>query len=237
VARPQKNNATYFTHDSDMRNDLKVKALRKNFGLKGYAIWNMFLEVMCSSHNFVLKKNQLKLMAMDFDVDLKELEEIIAFCIDKDLCLLVEKDEGYTSPSMLDRMQSLVNKRNQTRKAALKRWDSETQASCLKLATMLSDLIKKNNSKCTMKESQVQNWMNDIRLIHEQDKQSYRDIELLLRYSQNHSFWKTVILSGGSLRRNWNRLSIQILTDKNQGFNFSEECSEFKGVSQNVKME
>ena len=44
MARPKKNNADYFPHDADMRNDPKIRALRRKFGLKGYAIWNMFLE-------------------------------------------------------------------------------------------------------------------------------------------------------------------------------------------------
>ena len=37
MARPKKLNAEFFSHDVDMRNDLKVKALRKRFGHKGYS--------------------------------------------------------------------------------------------------------------------------------------------------------------------------------------------------------
>ena len=44
MARPKKNNAEYFTHDADMRNDVKIKALRRNFPTQGmpYGItcWN-----------------------------------------------------------------------------------------------------------------------------------------------------------------------------------------------------
>lgn len=38
MARPNKNNAEYFSHDADMRNDVKVKALRRRFSHTGYAV-------------------------------------------------------------------------------------------------------------------------------------------------------------------------------------------------------
>jgi hypothetical protein len=34
MARPLKNNADYFPHDNDMRNDEKILALRRKFGLE-----------------------------------------------------------------------------------------------------------------------------------------------------------------------------------------------------------
>lgn len=38
MARPKKNNAEYYTHDADMRNDMKIKALRRKFSHTGYAV-------------------------------------------------------------------------------------------------------------------------------------------------------------------------------------------------------
>ena len=32
MARPAKLNADYFSHDVDMRNDIRIKGLRRNFG-------------------------------------------------------------------------------------------------------------------------------------------------------------------------------------------------------------
>ena len=52
MARPKKNNAEYFTHDADMRNDVKIKALRRKFSHTGYAVWNYLLETLTDSDFF-----------------------------------------------------------------------------------------------------------------------------------------------------------------------------------------
>ena len=58
MARPKKNNADYFSHDADMRNHRKMKAIRAKFGLEGYAIWNMVLEVLSNAELFIVCHNQ-----------------------------------------------------------------------------------------------------------------------------------------------------------------------------------
>jgi len=71
MARPRKNSAEYFSHDSNMRNHRRIKALRNKFGLKGYAIWCMLLEAMASENGFSVKddKIELELLAGDFGVE------------------------------------------------------------------------------------------------------------------------------------------------------------------------
>lgn len=46
MARPIKNNADYFSHDIGMRNDMKIKALRRKYGLVGYASYVMLIEII-----------------------------------------------------------------------------------------------------------------------------------------------------------------------------------------------
>ena len=60
MARPIKNNADYFTHDSQMRNHRKIKALRYKFGLIGYAVYNMLLEVLTNAENFKFEWDELE---------------------------------------------------------------------------------------------------------------------------------------------------------------------------------
>lgn len=67
MARPIKDNADYFTHDADMRDDPKIKALRRKFKAEGYGIWNMLLEAITDSDNFRLKID-LEIMAGDFEM-------------------------------------------------------------------------------------------------------------------------------------------------------------------------
>lgn len=83
----QKNNdnggADYFSHDIDMRNDIKVKALRRKFSHTGYAVWCFMLEYLTDCTNFEFDYNEVsqELLASDFDVAVAELREIIDYSV------------------------------------------------------------------------------------------------------------------------------------------------------------
>ena len=78
-----KNNADYFSHDADMRNDVKIKALRRKFSHVGYAVWCYLLEVLTDSDFFEIEYNELntELLSADFDISTNEFKEIIDYCI------------------------------------------------------------------------------------------------------------------------------------------------------------
>ena len=75
MARPKKNNATYFPHDADMRNDPKIKAVRLRFGNDGYAVWCYLLESLTHASDFKIECDELnmELMAADFGVSTVEM--------------------------------------------------------------------------------------------------------------------------------------------------------------------
>lgn len=83
----QKNNdnggADYFSHDIDMRNDIKVKALRRKFSHTGYTVWCFMLEYLTDCTNFEFDYNEVsqELLASDFDVPVAELREIIDYSV------------------------------------------------------------------------------------------------------------------------------------------------------------
>ena len=81
MARPQKNNADYFSHDNDMRNDEKIKAIRNKFKSDWYSCWNMLLEKLCKADNFRLEYSELniELWWWDFDIDSEKVKEIIDY--------------------------------------------------------------------------------------------------------------------------------------------------------------
>jgi hypothetical protein len=83
MARPTKHNADYFSHDVTMRDDPKIKALRRKYSHKGYSVWNMLLELLTSIEYFEYEWNDLsiELLAPDFDIDADELDEIVSYCI------------------------------------------------------------------------------------------------------------------------------------------------------------
>jgi hypothetical protein len=92
MARPVKNNAEYFSHDADMRNDVKMKALRKKFGAAGYGVWNMLIEYLTDQDFFTFKVDELtiELMSGDFDAEPDFIKSVIDYCVKLNLL----QDEG-----------------------------------------------------------------------------------------------------------------------------------------------
>jgi hypothetical protein len=90
MARPKKHNAEYFSHDNSMRNDLKIKALRRKYSHKGYSIFNMMLELLTENDYFEIEWSEIniELLTPDFDIDADELKEVINYCIKLDLLQL-----------------------------------------------------------------------------------------------------------------------------------------------------
>ena len=83
MARPKKNNLEYFSHDKDMRNDLKIKALRRKYSHKGYSIYVMMLEHIsnCDYLQYEWSELNIELLTPDFDIDATDLIEIIDYCV------------------------------------------------------------------------------------------------------------------------------------------------------------
>ena len=94
MARPTKQNAEYFSHDCDMRNDVKIKALRRKYKHLGYSIFIITLELLGDSDYFQMKWNDesIELLTPEYDCDSDELKEIINYCIQLNLLQL---DYGY----------------------------------------------------------------------------------------------------------------------------------------------
>lgn len=75
-----------------------------------------------------------------------------------------------------------------------------------KLAVLLLNQIKKNQN---IKDPDLDNWANTIRLTIESDKRPGKEVQDLIIWSTQHDFWSGVILSPTSLRRNFDKLTAQ----------------------------
>lgn len=127
MAQPDSNNARYFSHDADMRNDIKIKALRKKFGHTGYALWCFILESLTDSNNFEIEYfNDInkELYASDFDTDSETLTQVIEFCVR--IGLLQVRGSYVFSDAHKRRFQKLERSHLNKRKAGIlgmqKRW-------------------------------------------------------------------------------------------------------------------
>lgn len=126
MARPRKNNADYFTHDNNMRNDPKIRAIRKSHGMAGYAAWCMLLEVLTGEDDFEYKVDEvsMEIMAGDFDIDVDDLNAIIESF--SRLKLIQFDGKTIRCNNLTERMQPLMDKRARKRGWAEQNKDSET---------------------------------------------------------------------------------------------------------------
>ncbi|WP_138481661.1 DUF4373 domain-containing protein [Dyadobacter bucti] len=115
MARPSKNNADYFSHDNDMRNHRKVRAIRSKFGIAGYAIWVMFLEVLTASEENRWNDNELELelLSGDFGVSVTEIKDVIDYCVK--LGLLFSENDQVFSKTLDNNLRSVYEKRNKAK--------------------------------------------------------------------------------------------------------------------------
>lgn len=143
MARPIKNNADYFSHDNDMRDDERIKAVRRKFSHLGYSTWNMLLERLCRAENFKVEysEDSIDIMAGDFNIDPQELKEIIDYLIK--LKLIIQEDEIIFSQTMINRFEMLFRKRKR---------DSERLSSAI---TPQQNIIASDNAHSKVKNSKV----------------------------------------------------------------------------------
>lgn len=115
MARPRKNNADWFSHDTSMRDSLKVKTIRTKFGLEWYAVFVMTLEVLADAENFQLEDNdfQVEMLAGDFRLDPEKLKEFLTYF--KSIWILQSKNWKIFSEHLIERMTPLLSKRENMR--------------------------------------------------------------------------------------------------------------------------
>jgi hypothetical protein len=88
----------------------------------------------------------------------------------------------------------------------------------LRLASLLADLILANNPKSVQlhngkREQAIQRWALDLDKLHRLDGQEWPDIEKVIRWSQADTFWGKNVLSGATLRKQWDQLILRVAKD------------------------
>lgn len=118
MARPRKNDADYFPHDNDMRNNLKVRAVRQRHGLEGYAVWCMLIETLTGRDNFTIEVDELtvEMLAGDYGVPAESLQSMLESF--RRLKLINPEPERIFAPGLLERMEPLMADRQRKREWA-----------------------------------------------------------------------------------------------------------------------
>jgi hypothetical protein len=162
MARPFKHNADYFPHDADMRNDPRIKAVRRKFGIEGYGIYAMLLEFITDSDYFEFKNDSLslELIAGDFDIETSRLVAILQYCFQLDLFQLDAETNIISCKSLDNRLEPLLSKRKRDR----------------------SVVIDSDNTQSKVKESKVKESKEEKRKVKESTETNACDFDdLFLR--------------------------------------------------------
>ena len=120
-----KDRMRFFSHDVDMRNDLKIRGLRREFGNEGYAVWCYLLEVLTDTEDLCIDiDNMAGLLSADFDIDRERLMGIVCYCLQvglfvKDGSILYSKRHRERIMAVLDKAQE---KSERGRRAVMARW-------------------------------------------------------------------------------------------------------------------
>lgn len=147
MARPKKKNADYFPHDADMRNDPKIKSLRRKYGFKGYAVWVMILEVITDSDYFEYEWSELniELISGDFDIEPEDLIDIIKYCVR--IKLLVNDNGMLYTEKLKERFEGLLSRRKTDRKRKTEEFSTRK--------TPQEEIIHTEKPQSKVKESKV----------------------------------------------------------------------------------
>ena len=115
----------YFSHDCNARNDEKILAMRSVYGLEGYAMYFIIIEILREQNDYKLKitKYIWSTLAMQMHTDASKVQKFVEDCINE-FQLFVLKDEFLYSESLIKRMNLFKEISEIRSKAAKKRWEN-----------------------------------------------------------------------------------------------------------------
>ncbi len=120
MARPIKEGMDYFPHDTDARNDLKLRKLRAMFGNDGYATYFILLENIYRQKQYeldIFDDETLLILAEECKVDPDKFEKILSKCLSLNLFdkEMYENEKILTSDAIKLRAEPIENNRARKR--------------------------------------------------------------------------------------------------------------------------
>lgn len=113
--RPRKK-IDWYQHFTDMKNHPCVRALRRRFGNNGYAVLNYLMEDITRTDELVLNftPKMRFLYSVEYDVTQQELEDIVDFCVELDLCNYSDDEKNkLRSPYLEEELLKLLLERRE----------------------------------------------------------------------------------------------------------------------------
>lgn len=228
--------AYYFSHDSNARHDLKIQALRSVYGIKGYGMYWIIIEMMRDSSDYSLPYNQkfaYLALSRELESTVDEVKVFINDCI-YEFGLFICNDNEFWSDSLKRRMELYDSKRAVNRENGKKggrppkikieessdlivpekikkqstKKQVELSEGTIDLCNLLIEKICLNNINAKI-PNDITSWLLEIDKLIRIDCYGIEDIKKVINWSQTDSFWKTNILSAGALRKQFGKLILQ----------------------------
>ena len=109
---------TYFNHDSNSRNDIRIIKLRAKLSYEGYGIFWALLELLFNEEN-KLCISDYETLAFGLQCDPKILKQVI-----EDFDLFVIEDNCFYSKRLHRHIEDINNKSTKAKESINKRWNN-----------------------------------------------------------------------------------------------------------------
>lgn len=175
MTRENSKSAYYFSHDCNARNDNKILALRSVYGLEGYAIYFMMIEILReqTDYKYPISKYTFNAIAIQMQSSAEKVEKVLKDCFsefkDDNSSLLVIDENFIWSESLLRRMEKADNVRQTRSNAAKKRWENQEEcksdANALHKQSKIMQIKRKeivNKDIYSREASEIISYLNQI---------------------------------------------------------------------------
>ena len=160
---------TYFNHDSNARNDLKLITLRSVGGFEFYGIYFAVLELLFSEENKICT-NQYDILAYGLQCDSDKLRSVI-----EDFDLFVIEDGCFYSRRLNNHIEQINTKSIKAKENANKRWNNAVamQPHSNGNASKVNKSISKVNKSIEKRIVEFKNSIHAIEGISDTDKKDF----------------------------------------------------------------
>ena len=213
---------TYFNHDSNARNDLKLTHLRRVGGFEYYGIYFAVLELLFSEENKLCVEDY-DTLAFGLQCETEKLRAVI-----EDFDLFIIEENCFYSKRLINHIEQINNKSIKAKENASKRWSN---ANAMRTQSdSNASKVKVNKSKSKSIEERIEAFKNAIHAIKDISEDDKNDFFL---------YWTEKNKSGSKFRAEMQRtfdINLRLkrwasnnfaLNSKSQKFKFPEYYDEY----------
>jgi hypothetical protein len=159
--------AYYFSHDANARHDPKILAMREDYGVKGYGVYWVIVEMLREQDEFKLPLKKYIWSAIAMQVQCKDYakedaKQFVEICINE-YELFNSDGEYFWSNSLIKRMGKKNEVSEKRRAAAKARWDKPNDTNDLEKNDMQNDANAMQNDAIKGKENKLNKKENKLK--------------------------------------------------------------------------